>query len=113
MAAQQAKRHQLGRKGETIINKLVGGKKTNHKAPFDIVDFQQNVAYEVKAMSGLSKDLKIHISDSSMKRKLEFAEQYNLNMVLIAVVIYSKDNVEVYSGELKQSMRINQMVKIK
>jgi hypothetical protein len=63
-------------------------------------------------MSGLSKDLKIHISDSSMKRKLEFSEQYNLNMILLAVVIYSKDNVEVYSGELKQSMRINQMKRV-
>ena len=55
-------------------------KPTSHKA-LDIVDFVTGNAYEVKTMSAMSKDLKIHI--------------YVLRGVLIA-------KVEVYSSELKQ-----------
>ena len=109
MAMNQKARHQLGRIGEAIIARLNGGNTTTHKAPFDIVDFNQGVAYEVKAMSSLSKDLKIHISDSSMKRKKAFAKEYGLKAILIAVVITDEDNVKVYKSALKQSIRINQM----
>lgn len=109
MAAQQTKRNRLGRKGETVTRQLVGGKKTTHKAPFDVVDFRAGFAYEVKTMSGLSKDLKIHITDASMARKIDFARQWGLVMVLMAVVVYSPDQVEVYKSELKQCTRVNQM----
>jgi hypothetical protein len=109
MAENQKQRHSLGRIGEAIIAKLTGGNTTNHKAPFDVVDFNSGVAYEVKAMSGLSKDLKIHISDSSMKRKKAFAREYHLKPILLAVIIYDEDNVQVYKGSLKSSVRINQM----
>lgn len=112
MAAQQIERHKLGRKGERIVAKLVNGKTTNHTAPFDVVDFASGKAYEVKSMSALSKDLKIHISDHSYERKVKFAKQYKLKMVLIAVVVYNEETVEVYSGKLKQSVRINQMKRI-
>jgi len=112
MAAQQAKRHALGRKGETVARQALGGKKTHHKAPFDIVDFSQGYAYEVKTMSGWTVDKKIHISDASLARKLAWAQEYGLQMVLIAVVIYSPKRVDVYQAELKQSIRVNQMTKI-
>ena len=86
---------------------------TPHKAPFDVVDFSSGVAYEVKAMSGLSKDLKIHICDSSMKRKRAFLRQYGLKGILLAVVIFDEDTVKVYKGTLKQSLRISQMKELK
>jgi len=112
MAAEQEKRHELGRTGEELVNGLIHGQKTAHKAPFDIVDFTLGYAYEVKAMSGMSRDLKIHISDNSMARKQAFAEMYNLRMVLVAVVIHDPTHVEIYSGELKQSLRISQMLRV-
>ena len=112
MAAQQAERHKIGRKGETVARKLIGGKKTTHKAPFDVVDFSQGYAYEVKTMSGWTVDKKIHISDVSMARKLEWAAEYELKPLLIAVVIYSPTKVEVYQSELKQCIRINQMTRM-
>lgn len=93
--------------------KLTGGSQTKHKAPFDVVDFSSGIAYEVKAMSGLSKDLKIHICESSMKRKRSFARQYGLKAILIAVVIYDENTVKVYKGSLKSSVRISQMKEMK
>ena len=74
------KNHRLGRMGEKIIAEKLHLKPTPHKA-LDIVDFVTGIAYEVKTMSAMSKDLKIHI--------------YVLRGVLIA-------KVEVYSCELKQ-----------
>jgi len=112
MAMNQVERHSLGRTGEEIANGLVGGKVTAHKAPFDIVDFQMGYAYEVKSMSGASKDLKIHISDESMKRKTRFAKKYGLTMLLIAVVIYRPDRIEVYEGTLVRSVRVSQMRRV-
>ena len=112
MAQNQEQRHRLGRIGEAAVAKLIGGSQTNHKAPFDVVDFGAGIAYEVKAMSGLSKDLKIHICDSSMKRKRAFARKYGLRAVLIAVVIFDEDTIKVYKGTLKQSARISQMKEV-
>lgn len=105
----QKEKHELGRKGEKLANGHVNGEITRHKAPFDIVDFDCGYAYEVKSMSGLSMDMKVHISDESMERKVKFAEEYGLSMVLIVVVIYGKDRVEVYRSELVQSIRVCQM----
>lgn len=113
MAENQTIKHKLGRLGEAIAAKLTGGKTTPHKAPFDVVDFQAGIAYEVKTMSGLSKDLKIHISDSSMKRKRSFARQYGLKAILLAVVIYDEDTVKVYKSSLRQSIRVSQMKELK
>ena len=113
MAVQQRERHQLGRKGEELILRLNGGNTTKHKAPFDIVDFNLGIAYEVKSMSGLGLDLKIHISDSSMKRKRLFAHRYGLKAILIAVVIFDPDHIKVYKSSLKKSIRINQMKEMK
>lgn len=109
----QERKHRLGRKGEELILRLNGGSLTKHKAPFDIVDFNLGLAYEVKAMSGLGLDLKIHISDSSMNRKRSFARRYGLKAILIAVVIFDQDNVKVYRSRLKQSIRISQMKEVK
>jgi len=109
MAAKQTERHNIGRQGEAIAVSVIDGELTNHKAPFDVVDFQLGYAYEVKTMSGHSKDMKIHISDASMQRKQDFAHRYQLQMILVAVVVYNLSVYEVYTGELKQSMRVSQM----
>lgn len=113
MAVNQTHRHQIGRAGEQIIAKLNGGTITRHKAPFDVVDFNLGIAYEVKAMSGLSIDLKIHISKESMARKRGFARKYGLKAILIAVVIFDPDHVKVYRSRLRQSIRVSQMKEIK
>lgn len=111
-ARDQFEKHALGRLGENIIARHTNGEKTVHKAPFDIVDFTAGVAYEVKAISGMSKDLKIHIANGSYERKINFASEYGLKMVLLAVVIYSEDHVELYKSELKQFIRVIQMTKL-
>lgn len=113
MAANQADRHELGRTGEEIASNLVGGKKTPHKAPFDVVDFSLGYAYEVEAMSGLGKDLKIHISNGSYAKKVAFAKKYRLAMLLIVVVIHSPYHIEIYQGDLVQSVRVGQLKKIR
>jgi len=112
MAANQTDRHQLGRAGEQAIARITGGTITKHKAPFDIVDFNLGIAYEVKAMSGLGIDLKIHISDHSLARKKKFIRKYGLKAVLIAVVIFDPDTVKVYRGKLRQSVRVSQMKEV-
>ena len=112
MAANQIKRHKIGRKGEKIANEYINGEITAHKAPFDIVDFNARIGYEVKTMSGYAADLKIHITDNSMARKREFAQEWGLNMTLIAVVIYSPTKIEVYESVLVQCIRVNQMRRV-
>ena len=109
MAARQAERHEVGRAGEAAIVEITGGTATTHKAPFDVVDFASGVAYEVKTMSALSKDLKIHIAPASMAKKRAFARRYGLKAILFAVVIYDEDTVKVYKSPLKASIRVNQM----
>ena len=113
MTNNQTERHALGRLGEAIVNKLFGGRTTRHTAPFDVVDFQAGIAYEVKSMSGLSVDKKIHIQKSSMKRKRAFAREYGLKAVLIAIVIHDENNIEVYKSPLKESVRVTGMRRVK
>ena len=109
----QEEKHQLGRKGEELILRLKGGTITKHKAPFDIVDFNLSIAYEVKAMSGLGIDLKIHISKESMARKRGFARRYGLKAILVAVVIFDPDHIKIYKSRLRQSIRISQMKEVR
>lgn len=112
MTRNQTERHGLGRLGEQIANATLGGQTTNHTAPLDIVDFTTGYGYEVKAISSLGKDLKIHITSKSMIRKKAFAKKYSLKLMLIAVVIYDPDHIEVYRSALKKSVRISQMKRI-
>jgi len=114
MAAQQDKRHKLGRKGERVVQNLLGGKMTNHTAPFDVVNFALSEAYEVKAMSGTGIDLKVHISDASMARKQAFIDQYEIQTAwLIAVVIHNSRDIDIYRAPLQQHIRISAMEKIR
>jgi hypothetical protein len=114
VAANQVQHHELGRNGEKLAkaNGIVKGRLTRHTAPFDVVDFNNRVGYEVKTLSGLGIDLKIHIMKHSWERKLEFASKYGLRMILVAVVIYSEDDIKFYQSELKQHIRINQMRRV-
>ena len=82
--------------------------RNSFKAPFDLVS--NGIGYEVKTMSANSRDLKIHISDFSFQRKIDYAQKHDLKPVLVAVLI--GERVEIYQSELKQSIRINQMLKI-
>ena len=113
MTNNQTERHELGRQGEQIAKSVLGGKTTRHKAPLDVVDFTLGIGYEVKSISGLSKDLKIHITDRSMAKKKAFAKKYGLKIILIAIVIYDENHIEMFKSTLKQSIRINQMRRIK
>lgn len=113
MAAQQMQRHELGREGQAIVRELAGGRQQRHKAPFDVVDFSMKAAYEVKTMSAMSKDLKVHISKASWDRKMAFVARYGVHPYLMAVVIHAPDKVEVYRSELYQSIRVGQMEQIR
>ncbi len=113
MATQQAKRHAIGRTGQTIVQRTLGGEQQTHKAPFDVVDFKMGYAYEVKTMSAFGADLKVHISDESWQRKQDFLATYpGLKGIIIAVVIYTPVKVQLYKGELRRSLRLDQMEKI-
>ena len=82
--------------------------RNSFKSPFDLVF--NGIGYEVKTLSANSRDLKIHISHDSFKRKLDYAQSHGLKAVLMAVLI--GDKVEVYQSELKQSIRVNQMQRV-
>ena len=82
--------------------------RNSFKSPFDLVS--NGIGYEVKTLSANSRDLKIHISDSSYQRKVDYAQSHGLKVILMAVLI--GESVTVYQSELRQSIRINQMQKI-
>jgi hypothetical protein len=88
---------------------LKAKQRQSFKSPFDVIT--DNYGFEVKAISANSKDKKIHISDSSFRRKLEFAEKHNIEPLLLAVVI-SDNEAKLYQSRLVQSIRINQMLPI-
>ena len=102
-----------GRQGERIAQRKLGGKLTAHTAPFDVVDFGQSIAYEVKTMSALSAQYPIHITPASMQHKREFMRDYNVQTAfLVAVVIYDPEHIELYIGELKSHVRLHAMRKL-
>lgn len=102
-----------GRRGERIVSRRLGGKLTRHTAPFDVVDFGQSIAYEVKTMAGLSARYPIHITPAGMLRKLKFMAEYSIqNAYLVAVVIYDPTHIELYIGELKSHVRLSAMRKL-
>ena len=108
------KLEQLSARGEKLVAKLVGVKKpTAKKAPFDVVDFGDGIAYEVKTVTtlALSGSNKIHIGKGAWERKQAFMQEYGLEGALIVVVIASRNDVSVYRTELKQHLRISSAIK--
>lgn len=104
----------LGERGEKLVARLVGVKKpTAKQAPFDVVDFNDGIAYEVKTVSklALTGSNKIHIEKGAWGRKQAFLEEYGLEGVLMVVVVSSRDDVAVYRVELKQHLRISSVIK--
>ena len=103
----------LGAKGEKLVAKLVGTKATTRKAPFDVVDFGDGTAYEVKTVSrlALGGSNKIHIGKGAWARKQAFLEEYGLEGILVVVVIGGRDDVEVYRVALKPHLRISTAIK--
>ena len=102
----------LGARGEKIAKRLMGGKVTTRTAPFDVVDFQAGVAYEVKSVSSVSLKgtNKIHIEQGSWDRKQAFLEEYGLEGILLVVVIAKK--VRVYSLPLdRRHIRITRVIR--
>ncbi len=101
------------RKGERIVSRRLGGKTTPHNAPFDVVDFGQSIAYEVKTMHGLSRASVVHITPAALQRKHEFMSAYGINTAyLVAVVIYGPEDIELYIGDLKSHVRVTSMRKL-
>jgi len=100
-------------KGERLAAKLLGLKPTPKLAPFDVVDFSNGYAYEVKTVSALALNgsNKIHISNGAWARKQDFIKTYGVKGELLVVVIYSRDSVSVYRVPLKQHIRISTVIK--
>tara|TARA_R110000824_G_scaffold259307_3_gene448085 strand:+ start:175 stop:531 length:357 start_codon:yes stop_codon:yes gene_type:complete len=108
------KLEEMGARGEALVANLVGVKPTTKKAPFDGVDFNARIAYEVKTTSvmALNGSDKIRISDKAWDRKQAFLSEYGLTGVLIVVVVYSIDYVEVYRLPLdRKHLRISRAVR--
>jgi hypothetical protein len=102
-----------GRKGERIVAKRLGGHTTPHTAPFDVVDFRQSIAYEVKTIHGLSRSSVIHITHEALQRKHDFMSAYGVETAyLVAVVIFDPGHIELYIGELKSHVRVANMRKL-
>ena len=103
----------LALKGERLVGRLVHAKVTAKNAPFDVVDFTEGVAYEVKTVSNqaLTGSNKIHIENGAWSRKMAFLDEYGLQAVLMVVVITSRSEVSVYRTELKQHLRISSVIK--
>ena len=104
---------QVAAKGERLVARLVGQKPTNKLAPFDVVDFGDGYAYEVKTVSklALTGSNKIHIEAKAWERKHAFLAEYGLEGVLMVVVVASRDDVAVYRVPLRQHLRISTVVK--
>jgi hypothetical protein len=110
MAYNQSQRCELERVGvKSTLKFLNKRKRQSFKCPFDVVT--SHFGYEVKSLSANSRDLKIHISDASLKRKLDYARIHGIQPLLVAVICYDS-RVELYQSRLTKSCRINQMVKI-
>ena len=110
MAYNQSQRCELERVGvRQVLKSLNKRKRQSFKCPFDVVT--NHFGYEVKSLSADSKDLKIHISDASLKRKLDYARNHDIQPLLVAVVCYDS-RVELYQSHLTKSVRVKQMVKI-
>lgn len=110
MVHTQTQKCKLERVGVRHALKLVGKRKRqSFKSPFDLVT--ESFGYEVKTLSADSRDLKIHIADSSYKRKLEYSAKHKIEPVLMAVIV-GDGRVEIYQSHLAQSIRIKQMRKI-
>jgi hypothetical protein len=111
MVKTQRAKCELERVGVRHALKLCKAKhRQSFKSPFDLVT--KTHCYEVKTLSADCKDLKIHISDSSFERKLEYANRTGKQPVLLAVLIHETGEAELYKSELRQSVRIRQMDKI-
>ena len=107
------KLERFGARGERLVAKLVGAKATPKAAPFDVVDFNDGVAYEVKTVSrlALSGSNKIHIEAGAWERKQAFLAEYGLEGVLMVVVIAGRNDVTVYQTPLKRHLRISTVIK--
>jgi hypothetical protein len=103
----------LGARGEKLVARLVGAEPTAKHAPFDVVDFNDGVAYEVKTVSALALNgsNKIHIENGAWERKQAFLTEYGLEGVLMVVVIAGRGEVAVYRAGLKQHLRISSVIK--
>ena len=104
---------QTAAKGERLVARLLGTKRTSKLAPFDVVDFGSGMAYEVKTVSrlALTGSNKIHIEAKAWERKQAFLQDYGLTGVLMVVVIASRDDVAVYRVPLRQHIRISTVIK--
>ena len=104
---------QMATDGESLVAQLTGGTRTKTQAPFDVVDFSAGVAYEVKTVSylALTGTNKIHIEGGAWERKQRFLAEYGLRGVLMVVIIYDENHVEVYRTGLKAHQRISTAIK--
>ena len=104
---------QTAARGERLVARLLGTKRTTKLAPFDVVDFTQGYAYEVKTVSklALTGSNKIHIEAKAWARKQTILQDYGLTGVLMVVVIASRDDVAVYRVPLRQHIRISTVIK--
>ena len=100
-------------RGESLVAEIVGGEPTAKKAPFDVVDFGDGYAYEVKTVSALALtgSNKIHIENKAWTRKQAFLDEYGLAGVLVVVVIADLDDIAVYRVPLRQHIRISTVIK--
>lgn len=111
MVKTQRAKCKLERAGVRHVLKSLNLKKRNcYTHPFDVESAE--FAIEVKTLSADCKDLKIHIADNSLRRKLEYAVNKGKQPLLMAVLIFKTGEVELYKSELRQSVRIRQMAKI-
>lgn len=115
MAADQLKHDRLCKLGQGKAQDRVGGQPTSKKAPFDLVDFQSGIAWEVKTRSAAVVSVyPIGIEKAAMQRKRAFLRRYHLKGRLLVVVIGSTESdISLYAGPLKAHTRISALRKVK
>ena len=109
---ERAHRHKFAKKCEEYVASLCNGEVTTHKFPLDVIDWNNRVAYEVKAVSSDSVDMPFHIEEESYKRKIDFAKKENITPVLIAVVVYPDGKMDLYRGPLMLHFRLSALTKM-
>ena len=101
----------LGNRGERIAQQVLGGRRTRQRCPFDIIDREKGLAYEVKCQRA-NKQVRVHISNEAYMRKFGYADDRGLYPILVLIVIHAPWDIRIYWDRLKQHARPSNMRRI-
>ena len=101
----------LGNRGEKLAQQALGGRRTQQRCPFDVLDKANGYAYEVKTQQA-KRLVRVHIQDAAYERKVEYAAKRGYMPMLVLIVIHSPWDIRMYKCVLRQHARPSNMVRV-